>query len=459
MVCEVERYRWAAFGKLFFRCVSNSAKCLCTFMTLRTLEYSCLVGSIALIGADRIDLLGGTGSFRLPPFLFLAALGVFLRLVIIAVERGLFIFTTPPVRRQMPFLVVLVVFLFLSSISTIFGLDPSRGLMQLTEVVLVSVLGYCVSVQIVSQPAAERLIFRAVSLGLVLHLVFCIGQCIAWAYGFAPQDVDLPSGSGIATLFAPSSSLFWIPRFSGPAIDPNDAGFTLVMYLVLLDAFVIKSRYTRVLRFAIAIFVLMSLSRSALLCLLAYFVFSRAFWGRLSFRRTVPWLVAPAVLCSLLWVTHKNEIMDLVELWQVSDMISDRLSTGEGSSGGDHVQLIKRGIETWSSSTRTMITGIGFGAEPRILSDFFGDDKHGNFHCLYVTVLAGLGLPAFILLMVILGYPIVAKEGATPGIAAIATFSLPYQAHTSPMFWLILAVLWASKPKLRRQPGVAPEMQ
>src|SRR5215831_17557913 len=136
----------------------NSAKCLCYFMTLRTLEYSCLVGSIALIGADRIDLLGGTGSFRLPPFLVLAALGVFLRLAIIALERKLFVFTTPPVRRQMPYLVVLVVFLFLMSISTIFGLDPSRGLMQLTEVVLVSVLGYCVSVQIISQPDGERLI-------------------------------------------------------------------------------------------------------------------------------------------------------------------------------------------------------------------------------------------------------------------------------------------------------------
>jgi len=428
-------------------------------MTLRTLEYSCLVGSIALIGTDRIDLLGGTGSFRLPPFLVLAALGVFLRLVIIAPERGPFIFTTPPVRRQMPFLVVLVVFLFLSSISTIFGLDPSRGLMQLTEVVLVSVLGYCVAVQIISHPTGEKLILRAVSLGLIVHLVFCIGQCIAWAYGIAPQDVDSGTGSGIAMLFAPSSSFFWFPRLSGSAIDPNGAGFILVMYLVLLDAFVPKSRYTRVLRFAIAIFVLVTLSRSALLCWLAYLVFSQAFWRQLTFRRTVPWLVVPTVLCSLLWVTYKNEIMDLVELWQVSDMISARLSTDEGSSGGDHVQLIQRGLETWSSSTRTMIAGIGLGAEPRVLSDFFGDDKHGNFHCLYVTVLAGLGLPAFIVLMIMFGYPIVGREGATPGIAALATFSLPYQAHTSPMFWLILAVLWAFKPKLRPEPGVAVGMR
>jgi hypothetical protein len=429
------------------------------YFMLRKLESSCLVGSIALIGADRIDLLGGRGSFRLPPFLFLAALAVLLRLVSIAVERRLFVVLTPSIRRQMPFLVVLVVFLFLTSISTILGLDPARGLLQLAEVVLVSVLGYCISVQVLVEPARERLVLRAVSLGLIVHLVFSIGQCIAWTYGIAPQDADMGTGSGIASLFAPSSSLLWVPRFSGSAIDPNSAGFGLVMYLVLLDAFVRKSRYTGVLRFAIGLFVLLTLSRSAMVCWVAYYLISisQTFWRQLTLRRIVPWLVAPAVLGSLLWVTHKNEIMDMVELWQVSDMISDRLSAGEGTSGGDHVKLIQRGLETWWSSPRTMILGIGLGAEPRVLADFFGDDKHGNFHCLYVTVLTGLGFPAFIILLVLFGYPIIAKEGTAPGIAALAAFSVPYQAHTAAIFWLILALLWAFKPKLRPGPSVAPE--
>jgi hypothetical protein len=425
-------------------------------MTLRTLEYSCLVASIALIGADRIDLLGGRGSFRLSPFLAIAAIAVFLRLVIITFERRLFIVSTPLIRRQTSFLVVLVVFLLLTSISTIFGLEPARGLLQLADVILVSVLGYFVSVEVLAEPARERLILHAVSYGLIVYMVFCIGQCIAWTYGIA-QDVDQGTGSGIATLFAPSSSLFWVPRFSGSAIDPNGAGFGLVMYLVLLDAFVPKSRYTRMLRFAIALFVLLALSRSAILCWGAYYVFSQAFWKQLTLRRIMPLLVAPLVLCSLLWVTHKNEILKMVELWQVSDMISDRLSAGEGSSGGDHVKLIQRGLETWSSSARTMVVGIGLGAEPRVLADFFGDDKHGNFHCLYVTVLAGLGLPAFIVLLILFGYPVIANEGVTPGIAALAAFNVPYQAHTSAMFWLILALLWAFKPKLRRKHSVTRE--
>ena len=121
------------------------------------------------------------------------------------------------------------------------------------------------------------------------------------------------------------------------------------------------------------------------------------------------------------------------------------------------MDLIQRGLETWSTSTRTMIAGIGFGAESRVLSDFFGDDKHGNFHCLYVTVLTDLGLPAFIVLLVLFGYPILTRQGAAPGIAALAAFSLPYQAHTAPIFWLTLALLWALVPKLQRHPSAALE--
>ena len=105
---------------------------------------------------------------------------------------------------------------------------------------------------------------------------------------------------------------------SGAAIDPNGAGFGLVMYLVLLDAFIPKSRYTGVLRFAIALFILLALSRSAMLCWFTYYLFSRAFWRKITFRRTLTWLAAPAVLCTLLWITHKNEIMDMVEVGQVS---------------------------------------------------------------------------------------------------------------------------------------------
>jgi hypothetical protein len=421
---------------------------------LRRLEYICLVGTIALTEADRIDLLGGRGSFRLTPFFVLAALTVFLRLVIIVLERRLAVVTIPSIRRQMPFLVLLAAFLVLSSISTIFGLDPGRGLMQLAYIVLVSVFGYCISVLILADRERGKLVLRAVSLGLIIYLVFCIGECIAWSYGIGLQFPR--ADSEIAALFGPSS-LLWVPRLSGPAIDANPAGFGLVMYLALLDAFVPKSRYTAVLRFAIAVFVLLAWSRSATLCWIAYYLFSRQLWRGISFQRAISWLAVLVVLCSFIWITYRDQIADAFEVWQISEIISARVATGDGSSGADHINLIRRGLETWSSSPRTMIAGIGLAAAPRVLGDYFGDDKYGNFHCLYVTVLAELGLPAFIVLMALLGYPLIARMGTASAIAAILTFNLPYQAHTNPMFWLILPLLWAFKPKLHHRPALAYE--
>lgn len=416
---------------------------------LRRFKYICLIGSIALTGADRIDLMAGRASFRLTPFFVVAALAVFVHMVIIATGPELTVVTTPSIRRQIPFLGVLAVFLILSSISTILGVDPSRGLMQLAYIVLVSLLAYCISVLVLEDSAPDKLILRGVSLGLIVYFVFCVGECIAWSYGILLQFPG--ANSDTAALFAPSS-LLWIPRLSGAAIDPNPAGFGLVMYLALLDAFVPKTRYTVMLRVMIALFVVLAWSRSATLCWIAYYLFSNQLWRGITLRRAISWMAALALICSFTWITYRDEINDAVELWQLSDIVSSRISTGEGSSAADHMNLIRRGLQTWSSSPRTMIAGIGLGAAPRVLGDFFGDDKYGNFHCLYVTVLAELGLPAFVVLVMLLGYPLIARTGTVSAIAAIVTFNLPYQAHTNPMFWLILALLWAFKPRQHQIP-------
>jgi hypothetical protein len=115
--------------------------------------------------------------------------------------------------------------------------------------------------------------------------------------------------------------------------------------------------------------------------------------------------------------------------------------------------LIRRGFETWSNSTQTVVTGIGFAAAPKVLGDVFGNDKHGNFHCLYVTVLAELGLPAFVVLMFLFGYPIIGRKGTVSCVLAIMIFNVSYQSNMEPLFWTVLAILWSyerrSRPKLR----------
>jgi hypothetical protein len=415
---------------------------------LQRLEYVLLIGSLALIGADRIDLLFGKAPFRLTPFLVCALAFIFLRLLMIAMHGRLDFTISPAMRRQSPFLVGVTTFLFLASVATIFGMDPQRGLMALVDLILVSVLAYCISLRLLADPAPEKLIVRSISFGLFVYLVFCVGESIAWKYGIIQTTEN--SGSWLEDAFA-AKTLFWIPRLSGSTVDANRSGFVLVMYLALLDQFVPKSRYTSFLRFVIALFILLALSRSAMLCWFAYWLFSKTSWKRMASWRGAAWVGAITIVCLLAGLEYHKEIGDVLYAWDVSEIVSDRVSGQEGTSGGDHIRLIERGFDIWSSTPHTMATGIGLASAPRVLGDFFGDDKYGNFHCLYVTILAELGLPAFLVVMILLAYPVLGRNGATAPMAAIMVFNIPYQSHMEPIFWLMLALVWSYERKPRMQ--------
>jgi hypothetical protein len=91
--------------------------------------------------------------------------------------------------------------------------------------------------------------------------------------------------------------------------------------------------------------------------------------------------------------------------------------------------------------------GIGFAAAPKVLTDFFGDSKYGNFHSLYVSFLVELGLPTFLLFMMMLGYPIIGRKSATSCIVAIAVFNVTYQSSSEPIFWVAFALVWSLERK------------
>jgi hypothetical protein len=411
---------------------------------LRRLEYICLVGSVALIGADRIDLFAGKGPFTLTPFVVLAPLLFFL----FALNNGMagrFSFSpTPSIRRTTPYFVGLFVFLFLSSVATIFGVDPDHGLMALIDLVLVSLFGSFIALQILAEPEREKLVLRSVTLGLIVYFLFCVGETIAWSRGII-QGAD-NGGSWLETMFA-AKTLFWVPRVSGSTVDANRSGFVLVMYLALLDHFAQNSRYTKFLRFTIAVFLLLALSRSAILCWAAYWFFSKGTLLRRAPWRKIAWASAFALAVLIVGIRYHTELGNLLDAWQVTDIVSDRMSGEEGTSGGEHIQLIKAGFDAWASTPHTVIAGMGLRSAPRVLGNFFGDDRNGNFHCLYVTALAELGLPAFLTLMVLFIYPLFGRKGALPSIAAIMVFNAPYQSHMEPIFWLVLALAWSYEMK------------
>jgi O-Antigen ligase len=413
---------------------------------LRKLQYICLVGSIGLVGADRIDLFAGRGPFTLTPFLVLAPLVGLIGLLRKQPDRLFRLTITPPIRRQVPFLAASSMFLLLSFASGPIGLDPERSVVAFFDLLLVSVLGYCISVQILWEPAQEKLILRSITFALIMYVIVCIGECIAWSHGLYVID-GKSTTSWVELTFAPGRLGNWVPTLSGTTWDSNRSGFILVMYLALLDRFVARSRYTHFLRWAIAILIFLTLSRSGLLCWLAYYMCSKSFWRGLASRRTVVRLALISIVSALVLLVYQKEITDLVEAWEIGDAVSTKLSMARGTSGESHVLLIQRGFDTWLTSTKTVFAGIGYAAAPKVLGDFFGNDKHGNFHDIYVTVLAEMGLPAFVILMFFLGYPIISRKGTVPCIAAIMVFNVSYQTHTEPVFWLVLALVWSYERK------------
>lgn len=409
---------------------------------LSKLQYICLVGSIGLIGADRIDLFAGRGPFILTPFLVLAPL-----VLVIGIFRveptSMFRFAiTPPIRRQVPFLAGSSLFLLLAFASIPIGLDPERGIVAFADLLLVAFLGYYISLQVVEEPAREKLIVRSVAFALSVYVVFCIGEFTAWSHGVlmtAQRD-----GPWLESTFAPSTLGPWAPNLAGTTFDANRSGFVLTMYLALLDRFAAKSHYTPAFRFAIAALIFLTLSRSGALCWVAYYLVSRKFWTRFALRRALLCVGVVTILSALVFAVYQNELIELARAWEISDAVSAKLSMEPGSSGESHILLIQRGVETWLASTKTVITGIGYGAAPKVLADFFGvDNKRSNFHSLYVTTLAEVGLPAFLVLMFLLGYPIIGRRSVLSCIAAILVFNISYQTETEPMFWLMLALLWS----------------
>jgi hypothetical protein len=408
---------------------------------LKKLEYIFLVGSIGLMGADRIDFFFGHGFFRLTPFLLFGSLAVLIRLLIVVSGGSVQIAVRPPFRRQIPFLVALSLFFFLAMTSTVFGEDPQRGLVALCGLLLVAGLGYCISLRILVDPAPKQLILHSVTFAALMWVVFCVGGAIAWSHGVTRLQEE--AATSIESVFAPTATLFWIPRLSGFCLDANRAGFILVMYMALLDHFAAKTRYTHFLRFVLLLFLFMAVSRSGMLCWFAYTLFSHGLWRRLATPRAAFRVAALAIVCLVVAVVYRKEIVALAELWQFSDIVSDRLSSDPTGTAGSHIQLIERGFATWTTSTRTVLGGIGFAGSPRVLGDFFGDNKYGNFHDLYVSVLAELGLPAFLLLLIILCYPVTRRKQAAGFIAAILVFNVFLQSFLEPIFWVSLALVWS----------------
>lgn len=393
-----------------------------------------LVLWVALLGADRINLLAGSASFLLTPFLILTPLVLLLETTRLALTRDAL--RVPP--RAPHYVALAGILLSLVTASALLGGDPalsSKRTVLLMAQVLGTLLGGLV---LLNRRDPERILVRGAYLGLILSLFFNVGQVYYWITG--QWDVSQEESELIINL-APRTYGSVLPRLSGTAVDQGQGGLLFVLFVFLLFRFAPRSRRRNAMIALGVIFLLGTLARAAILCAIIAGVVLWMQRRRIRVSRLQVVTVSLAVAAVSLLILIRPPWVEAVLTYL--EPLANRFSTREGSARL-HVLLIERGFYVATSSVRNALLGIGYGNGLAVLQDFFPGNKYANFHSLYITLLAESGVFALAVGCLMLAYPLFAGGVFAPLIAGFMAYNLFYQANAEPAFWFILAMAWLS---------------
>ncbi|MBM3854232.1 MAG: hypothetical protein FJ399_13915, partial [Verrucomicrobia bacterium] len=365
---------------------------------------------LALIGADRINLLGGVVSFVATPYLALTPLVVLVELArrrragsAIAISRTLTIYGA-----------ALVLVLALASASVV-GSPALVKSAQRVVLLALHVLGtFAVAVAAGDRDDLDRQLARGAALGIVFFALFNALN-LASVFRLVPEVVHWgPVQLSFKTWFY--SSLF--PRMAGPVIDVNRGGFILTIFGFLLWRGFEQGVMRRVLLVLATVMLLVTLSRSAIGTAVGALLVVAVTTGRLRPRRTQ--LAVASVAFFLAAVTTVLIPDRLAHAVAPLAPLTQRFSPREGSAA-EHVDLLNRGVAAGSESVQRLAVGMGYGSAYTILQDLFPDNKYASFHSLFVTIFAECGVIALLAMVGLIGVPALLPN-AYRGIAVGAAF-------------------------------------
>jgi hypothetical protein len=389
---------------------------------------------LALIGADRVDLLAGGAALRLTPFLVLTPVLLAVEVVRLLRQRGGRVEIPEGAAR---YALVATLLLAVSLVSVFFSYDPDIAGRRLA-LLMAQVYGTLfAAVLLFQRPDRNRILVRGAYLGIAVSVAFNLAQLAAWFVGATATGEGPEAGSLVfwkVWSYGP-----WVPRLSGAVIDMNRGGFVLAAYLFILMRFARPGRMRAGFAIAAVLSIVLTLSRSALLALVVMAVVLVVQSGRLRLSRA-------AALAATLSVAVVFGLMLSfpAALVASTDAIVPPLLLrllGDGSSS-IHFDLLRHGIETGSASVRNALLGVGFGNSYAVLEEFFPGNEYGNFHSLYLTFLVETGVLALCLGALLLLYPLVRSNLYRPLIAGTIAFGVFYQTNLEPIFWLVLAAAW-----------------
>lgn len=411
----------------------------------------------ALLAADRIDLLGGTGPIVLTPFLLLTPL-----VVAGALWQRLrygTVFRIPPSAGVFALLLLALVTLVL--ISVFVSNDVTRSATRVSQLIIISFGALAVWLSIRDRHDAQAVVVRGARAGVLLFAAFNIAQLAALA---ALLPGHWPSSQLSLVSLVPDVYAGLIPRLSGPVVDSNRGGLVLVLYGMLLATGLRVNRWPWLA--GTAVLLLLTLSRSSLLAgatglLVLLFRHVRQRGGLIQ----IPPALLVAVATSVIVTTGALLVSPAVRAVgaRAVQPLGQRFAVTEGSSR-DHLRLLQRGLSTATRSVPATLHGIGYGSSHLVLQDFFPGDRYGNFHSVYVGLFAESGIFALLALLLLMALPVVRDAPLAPLVCAVAVFGVFYGALAEPTFWTALVAGWipldetSSRPNITNSPTAAPRI-
>lgn len=390
---------------------------------------------VALIGADRIDLLGGAGPIVLTPYFLLTPLVIWQE----ALRRrraGGSILPCMPVRGS-TYASCLLALLSTAGLSVLVSRDVTTSVGRLTLLIAISCGSGLVLWSVWDDPRWRDRLAQGARWGLVLcaavsflEIAQFVGQVPAeWSVGPVRLRLDPYTYAGI------------LPRISGPTLDPNRAGLVILLH----GALALRSLRSRRWAMLSSLLLLGTLSRSALLAAIAYRLLrspntnSRDLPRRLPPRTGIPLFVAVSAVALLLSPVSRER------LGRFLAPVGQRVSLSEGSAQS-HTALIRQGIAEATRNVERTLLGVGYGTSYLLLRDRFGGNRYGNFHSLYVTLWVESGIFGLLFLSILLFRPLTLSGEWRPLLLGAILFNLFYQASTDAAFWAITALAWSAPP-------------
>ncbi|MGH9886394.1 MAG: hypothetical protein ACREBE_12745, partial [bacterium] len=333
-----------------------------------------LVLWIAFIGADRIDFAGGLGPFQFTPFLALTPV-VALAEIVRRHRAGRSVTVSRWTVAYAMTVMALLGVVFASALAAReLPVSASRAFL---------LLGHVTGTFAVAMLASDRRDFgrvlaRGALAGLVVFFAFNVVEAFWW-FGLTSETLRL---GPMVVKFGNFQSLGEIPRLPGPVADANRAGFVLLFYGAVIAVGGMRVGIRRFALGIVGVFLLATISRSALLGAATIVVLSRLTWrGSLG---PAPALVAGLAACiGPIFLLANPAILDRISTVAESPL-GQHLSGGRGSTS-THLSLIERGFGEATESLPRAAIGLGYGNSYLVLQDVFPGSRYGNFHSLYIT--------------------------------------------------------------------------